>query len=83
MAFELLTLERTDDDVAVLTLANGKVNALSGELVAEIHAAADELAAAPPAAVIVTGSERFFAAGADISQFGGPDEAAVIGPRTQ
>ncbi len=81
MAFELLTLERTDDDVAVLTLANGKVNALSGELVAEIHAAAEELAAAPPAAVIVTGSERFFAAGADISQFGGPEEAAVIGPR--
>ncbi len=81
MAFELLTLERTDDDVAVLTLANGKVNALSGELVAEIHAAADELAAAPPAAVIVTGNERFFAAGADISQFGGPEEAAVIGPR--
>ncbi|MEL6890782.1 MAG: enoyl-CoA hydratase-related protein [Actinomycetota bacterium] len=81
MAFELLTLERTADDVAVLTLANGKVNALSNELVAEIGAAASELAASPPAAVIVTGTEKFFAAGADISQFGGPDEAAVIGPR--
>lgn len=81
MAYELLTLERTDDDVAVITLANGKVNALSGELVDEIGAAATELAAAPPAAVIVTGTERFFAAGADISQFGGQDEARVIGPR--
>jgi len=81
MAYQLLTLERTLNDVAVITLANGKVNALSGELVDEIGAAANELAASPPAAVIVTGSERFFAAGADISQFGGPDEARVIGPR--
>ncbi|MEM9042343.1 MAG: enoyl-CoA hydratase-related protein [Actinomycetota bacterium] len=79
--YELLTLERRDDDVAVLTLANGKVNALSGELVDEIKAAADDLAADPPAAVVVTGGDRIFAAGADISQFGGQDEARVIGPR--
>lgn len=78
---ELLTLERRDDDVVVLTLANGKVNALSTELVDEIKAAADELAADPPAAVVVTGGERIFAAGADISQFGGPEEARDIGPR--
>ena len=30
------------------------------------------------AAVVVTGGERIFAAGADISQFGGPDEAGPI-----
>ncbi len=76
--FELLTLERSDDGVAVLTLANGKVNALSQELLAEIHAAVGELAADLPGAVVVTGGERIFAAGADISQFGGPDEAGVI-----
>ncbi len=76
--YELLTLERRDDGVAVLTLANGKVNALSQELLAEIHAAVDELAADPPGAVVVTGGERIFAAGADISQFGGPDEAGPI-----
>ena len=81
MGYELLTLERDDHDIATITLANGKVNALSGELVAEIHEAAKELASAPPAAVIVTGGERIFAAGADISQFGGPEEAAVIGPQ--
>jgi enoyl-CoA hydratase/carnithine racemase len=34
MPYELLTLERLDNGVAVLTLANGKVNALSGALVA-------------------------------------------------
>jgi len=77
--FELLTLERLGDGVAVLTLANGKVNALSRELLAEIGAAVDELASDLPGAVVITGGDRLFAAGADISQFGGPDEAAVIG----
>ncbi len=39
--YELLTLERRDDGVAVLTLANGKVNALSRALLAELRAAVD------------------------------------------
>ena len=76
--YELVSLERLEDGVAVLTLKNGKVNALSVELVTEIHRAADELAADLPAAVVVTGGERIFAAGADISQFGGPEEAGPI-----
>ena len=78
--YELLTLERRDDGVAVLTLANGKVNALSGELVDEIGRAAIDLRDDLPGAVVVTGGERIFAAGADISQFGGQDEARSIGP---
>jgi enoyl-CoA hydratase/carnithine racemase len=76
--YDLITLERDDDDVAVLTIASGKVNPLSQEALSEIHAAAVELAADLPAALIVTGSARFFAAGADIAQFGGPDEARPI-----
>lgn len=76
--YEVITLERRPDGVAVITLANGKVNALSGQVVRELHAAADELAADLPGAVVVTGGERIFAAGADISEFGGPDEAAEI-----
>ncbi len=75
---DLLTLERRDDGVAVITLANGKVNALSGALLAELRAAADELTAAPPGAVVVTGGDRIFAAGADISEFGGVAEAGPI-----
>jgi enoyl-CoA hydratase len=77
--YELLELDRRGDGVAVLTLANGKVNALSQELLVEILAAAEELTADPPGAVVVTGGDRLFAAGADISQFGGPEEAAMIG----
>ncbi len=74
----LLTLDRRDDGVAVITLANGKVNALSSALLAELRATAEALAADPPGALVVTGGERIFAAGADISEFGGPDEAATI-----
>lgn len=77
--YELLTLERRDDGVAVLTLANGRVNALSRELLAEVLTAATELVDDPPGAVVITGGDRLFAAGADITQFGGPDEAATIG----
>ena len=75
---DLLTLDRRDDGVAVITLANGKVNALSGALLRELHEAADELAADLPGAVVITGGERIFAAGADISEFGGQDEAGPI-----
>ena len=74
-------LERRDDGVAVVTLANGKVNALSAAVVARLHQIADELTAQPPGAVVVTGGERIFAAGADITEFGGPDEAVGITDR--
>ncbi|MDG1267162.1 MAG: enoyl-CoA hydratase-related protein [Ilumatobacter sp.] len=80
MAYELLTLERRDDGVAVVTLANGKVNPLSRELLRELCQVTVELAADLPGAVVLTGGERIFAAGADISQFGGQEEAAEIGP---
>ncbi|NND76148.1 MAG: enoyl-CoA hydratase/isomerase family protein [Ilumatobacter sp.] len=79
MAYELLTLQRRDDGVAVITLANGKVNPLSQELLAELRAVVDELRADLPGAVVVTGGDRIFAAGADISQFGGQEEAGPIG----
>ncbi len=76
---DLVLLDRRADGVAVVTLNNPKVNALSREVLAELHAAAVELTANPPGAVVITGGERIFAAGADISQFGGTAEAEVIG----
>ena len=75
---DLVTLVRRDDGVAVVTLNNPKVNALSQELLARLAEIADELANDPAGAVVITGGDRLFAAGADISQFGGPDEAAGI-----
>ena len=74
----LLSLDRRDDGVAVVTLANGKVNALSSALLAELEEAAGALTEDPPGAVVVTGGDRIFAAGADIAEFKGADEAGGI-----
>ena len=76
---ELVLLDRRDDGVAVVTLNNPKVNALSQEVLADLREVIADLAADLPGAVVVTGGERIFAAGADISQFGGPAEAHRIG----
>jgi enoyl-CoA hydratase/carnithine racemase len=75
----LVELERGADGVAVITLCNGKVNSLSRAVLSQLLVIAEQLSTDPPGAVIVTGSERIFAAGADISEFAGPDEARGIG----
>ncbi len=72
-------LERRDDGVAVIRLNRPKVNALCAALLDELRAVAEALTSDPPGAVVITGGERIFAAGADISEFGGPDEARAIG----
>lgn len=81
----LVRLERRDDGVAVVTLDNPKVNALSGAVVAKLRATAEGLAADPPGAVVVTGGDRIFAAGADITGFVGlgPAEARQLGADIQ
>jgi enoyl-CoA hydratase len=72
----LVLLERRPDGVAVVTLRNPKVNALSRALLGELAAVADDLTADPPGAVVLTGGDRLFAAGAEISEFWGGE--AVI-----
>lgn len=79
MTEALVAVERRDDGVAVLRLQNGKVNSLSSEVLRQLRVAAESLTANPPGAVVVVGSDRIFAAGADISEFAGPDEARAIG----
>ncbi len=75
----LVATTRRDDGVAVMRIENGKVNALSTEVLRQVEGAAQALADDPPGAVVVTGGDRIFAAGADISEFGGPDEARAVG----
>jgi enoyl-CoA hydratase/carnithine racemase len=75
----LIHVERRPDGVAVLRLDNGKVNPLSTELLRQLGSAAKALTDDPPGAVVVTGGPRCFAAGADIDEFNGPEEADVMG----
>jgi enoyl-CoA hydratase len=76
-----VSLERRDDGVALVRLDRPKMNALSTELLAELAEVARQLTVDPPGAVVVWGGERIFAAGAEISEFGGSDEAREIGGR--
>ena len=69
MAEALVRVERREDGVAVVTLDNPKVNALSQELLNELGEVFAALGEDPPGAVVVTGGERLFAAGADVTQF--------------
>jgi enoyl-CoA hydratase/carnithine racemase len=79
MTDTFISVDRRADGVAVLRLDRPKANALSIELLRQFEVAARELTEDPPGAVVVWGGERLFAAGADISEFGGPEEARVVG----
>jgi enoyl-CoA hydratase len=70
-------LERRADGVAIIRIDNPKVNALSTSVLGQIEAAAIALTDEPAGAVVVTGGDRVFAAGADISEFTGGSPAAV------
>jgi len=66
---ELVTLERRDDGIAVVTLDNPKVNALSTAVLGRLREVAGQLTEDPARAVVVTGGPKLFAAGADITEF--------------
>jgi len=74
-----VTVERRDDGVAVVRLDRPKVNALSRALVDQLRDAAQGLIDDPPGAVVVTGGDRVFAAGADISEFTDGDAREIGG----
>src|SRR5690606_24250925 len=76
---DLIQVIRGGDGVATVRLDNPKVNALSSTLLEQLREAALALTEDPPGAVIVTGGDRIFAAGADIAEFDGPGQADVIG----
>jgi enoyl-CoA hydratase/carnithine racemase len=66
------------DKVAVLRIERPRANALSVELLGELGAAVDALATDLPGAVVITGTDRVFSAGADVTEFGGAARAAEV-----
>jgi len=69
---DFIVTERRDDGVELVTLQRPPMNALSAELLAELAGIAEGLAKDTDLkAVVVTGSDRVFAAGADIGQLMG------------
>jgi len=79
---ENVRIDRRPDGVATLRVDRPPLNALSGAVLEELGVAAGELGEDPGVkAVVVLGGTKAFAAGADISEFGGPDEARSISGR--
>jgi enoyl-CoA hydratase/carnithine racemase len=75
----LVHLDSHGDGVTLVRLDSPPVNALSRALLAEIGAVATDLARQESVkAVVVTGAGKAFAAGADISEFGGAERAREI-----
>lgn len=66
---------KIDDGVAVIRLDDGKVNAVSHEVIDNLHKALDE-AASSAHAVCLTGHDRTFSAGFDLSVMTSSAEAA-------
>lgn len=64
--------------VAVVRLSRPPVNALSMALLDEIASTFESLASQTPGAVVLTGSEKIFAAGAEIKEFSDPQRASEI-----
>jgi enoyl-CoA hydratase len=83
MSEGLVHVERRPDGVAVLRLENGKVNALSQELLRQLESAALALQDDPPGAVVVTGGDRIFAAGAEISEFRSAEDPSQVISRAE
>jgi enoyl-CoA hydratase/carnithine racemase len=79
---EIVRTEQRDDGVVVLHIDRPPLNALSGALLDELASSAHDLADdSAVKAVVVLGGAKAFAAGADISEFGGPEEARAISMR--
>jgi enoyl-CoA hydratase/carnithine racemase len=71
-----VSVNQLDNGVVVVAADRPPANAMDIELLNELVAAIDEVAADPPAAVVLAGREDFFSAGADLKVVPnyGPDE---------
>src|SRR6478609_103301 len=76
---DLVLTEHHDGGVALLRLNRPPMNPLSIELLGALRDAANEVGADPEVkAVVVAGSEKALAAGADISELRGQDGARAV-----
>lgn len=64
-----------NDTIATISMDDGKVNAMSPQMIAELNAALDQ-ATADKAVVVLTGREGVFSAGFDLPTLAGGGEAA-------
>src|SRR6516162_439949 len=78
MAEAFVTLERRDDNVALVQLDRPKANALSVEVLAQLTVVATQLQNERPGAVVLWGGRRIFAAGADIVELDGGGGAVAV-----
>ncbi len=78
--FELILVEKPSDGVGLIRLNRPKVlNALNAMVMSEIATALTAFSSdASVRVVVITGNERAFAAGADISEMSGKTEANVL-----
>ncbi|MGH9104389.1 MAG: enoyl-CoA hydratase/isomerase family protein [Acidimicrobiales bacterium] len=74
---EAVVTERVGN-VSIVRLDRPRANALSRAVLAELRQAFDALAADLPGAVVITGTDRIFSAGADIAEFAGPERAGEV-----
>jgi enoyl-CoA hydratase len=79
MSDPLVLVESRPDGVTLLRLNRPPMNPLSTALLRELESIAQGITADPSVkAVVVTGSEKAFAAGADVSEFTADGAAAVV-----
>lgn len=69
---------RRDDSVAVITMDDGKVNALGPAMLGEINAALDQARGENAGAIVIAGNERVFSGGFDLRVFRSGDMQASI-----
>ena len=74
---ELIRIERRGPTCVLTLEREQKLNAISGAMERELCAALDDSAVRETACVVITGGERVFSAGADVTEFRGLDPAAI------
>ncbi len=69
---------RRDESIAIITMDDGKVNALSPAMIGEIQAAFDQAEADGAGAVVLAGNNRVFSGGFDLKVFRSGDAQASL-----